>query len=84
MPLVTLSLTAAAVSYNLRELETWYQRASQGDTLNPLLPLYAEHPLHQRTRWQDGFSMLTPEQAGTLDDMWSATAKTNDDLRPAA
>jgi hypothetical protein len=28
-PLVTLALTAAVVAYNLRELETWYTRASE-------------------------------------------------------
>lgn len=49
LPLVTLTMTAAVVAYNLRELESWCERAGEGDPTNPLLTIYAAHPLHQRT-----------------------------------
>jgi hypothetical protein len=88
MPLITLTMTAAAVSYNLRELDTWHDRASEGSPDNPLLAIYAAHPLYQRTRWQHGFTMLTSDQATALDQQWMTNAATDgegkDDLTPAA
>lgn len=70
-PLVTLAITAAVVTYNLRELEHWHTRATENDPTNPLLDLYRKHPLHQRTKSQHGFTMLTEDQAAALDDKWA-------------
>lgn len=85
LPLVTLTMTAAVVAYNLRELENWYERAGEGDPTNPLLAIYADHPLHRRTRWQHGFTMLTAEQAGDLDQRWMTKIDGQaDELDPAA
>lgn len=71
-PLVTLAITAAVVTYNMRELEHWYDRASANDPENPLLRLYQEHPLHRRTEHQHGFTMLTEEEAAALDERWAS------------
>lgn len=61
--LVTFAITAAVVDYNLTELEDWFTRASRHCPDNPLLQLYREHPLHQPTHWQYGYSMRTKQEA---------------------
>ena len=68
LPLVTLALTAAVVSYNIRELGNWHERTGGADP---------EHPLIKTSSWTHGFEMLTSEQAAALDDQQRA-------LRPAA
>jgi hypothetical protein len=65
--LVTVVYTAAVVGYQLRELESWYERASESQPDNPLLAQYAAHPLHQRTESQHGFTMLTKQSQIELD-----------------
>lgn len=59
MPLVTLALTAAVVSYNIREYNSWHERTGAGDP---------DHPLLKQTAWVHGFEMLTQEQAKAIDD----------------
>jgi hypothetical protein len=68
--LVTLGLTAAVVAYNLRELENWHARASKHCPDNPLLRTYAQHPLHQPTKWVHGFTMFTAEQRERWERDW--------------
>lgn len=58
LPMVTLAITAAVVSYNVRELNNWHQRTGNGDPTHPLLG---------STPWVDGFVMLTREEATALD-----------------
>jgi hypothetical protein len=70
VPLVTLAMSAAVIAYNMRELESWYTRASEGDPTNPLLEIYRQHPLHQPTQWQFGFTMLTRKTQADLDAQW--------------
>lgn len=60
MPMVTLSLTAAAVSYNIREYNNWLDRTAQT----------SDHPLAQETQWVHGHTMLTAVQAAELDRRW--------------
>lgn len=67
LPLVTLAYTAAVVAYNVREQESWFERASSAQPDNPLLTGYAVHPLHQRTPYQHGFTMLSQSQRVALD-----------------
>jgi hypothetical protein len=88
--LVTLAITAAVIAYNLRELEYWHIRASDDQAkhpdndANPLLAMYAQHPLHQPTVWQHGFTMLTAQDQATLDHEWMASTPEDDDLPDAA
>lgn len=58
LPMVTLAMTAAMVSYNIRELNNWHQRTGLGDS---------EHPLLATTEWVNGFTMLTRQQADEID-----------------
>lgn len=59
MPLVTLALTGAVVSYNIREYNSWHERTGAGDP---------DHPLLKQTDWVHGFEMRTQEQAKAIDD----------------
>jgi hypothetical protein len=56
----------------MRELENWHDRATEADPANPLLATYAAHPLHKRTKWQHGFTMLTSSQRDELDEAYAA------------
>jgi hypothetical protein len=69
-PLVTLALTAVTVSYNIRELNDWRDRAtgSTNERTVALLETLAAHPLCQTTEHVHGHVMLTKEQADQLDD----------------
>lgn len=58
LPMVTLAMTAAVVSYNIRELNNWHQRSGLGDP---------GHPLLATTEWVNGFTMLTRGQADEID-----------------
>ena len=37
LPMVTLAISAAVVSYNIRELNNWHERTGNGDPTHPLL-----------------------------------------------
>lgn len=65
--LVTITYTAAVVAYQLRELESWHDRATGSQPNNPLLAEYVTHPLHQRTIYQHGFTMLSKQSQIALD-----------------
>jgi hypothetical protein len=56
--MVTLAISAAVVSYNIRELNNWHERTGNGDPTHPLL---------SSTTWVHGFAMLTQEQADAID-----------------
>lgn len=77
--MVTITMAAAIVNYNLRELENWYERATEAEKADPtmthhdLLDLYAEHPLHQQTEYQYGHTMLTAETQAILDEACAPT-----------
>lgn len=68
--LMTFGLTAAVVAYNLRELENWHERASTHCPDNPLLEVYRQHPLHRKTKWVHGFSMMTEQQRARFEQDW--------------
>lgn len=72
--LVTFAYTAAVVAYNLRELESWHERATKLQPNNPLLAEYAAHPLHQRTIHVHGFTMLSKQTQIELDSSRSNAA----------
>jgi hypothetical protein len=84
MPLVTLAVTAAVVNFNLDELENWFDRATAETPNNPLLSLYESHPLHQRTEWLYGFTMLSKAEADALDEPWLRDGAEPDGLDLAA
>jgi len=67
------------VAYNLRELENWHARASKHCPDNPPLDIYGEHPLHQRTKWVHGFSMLTREARDQREQEWLDELADRDD-----
>jgi hypothetical protein len=68
-----LTLAAALTAYNLRELEDWYERASDAERREPgrkhntPLDLNAAHPLHKSTESVFGHIMLTAEQQARHD-----------------
>lgn len=71
--MVTLVMAAAVVNYNLRELESWHNRATAYQEENPkakrneLLDAYVSHPLHQKTDKVYGHTMLTATTQAELD-----------------
>jgi hypothetical protein len=81
--LVTLTMAAALTAYNLRELEDWYERATDAERRdprrkhNPLLDLYAAHPLHKSTESLFGHIMLTAEQQARHDQTRLLAAETD-------
>lgn len=72
-PLMTLTLAAQIVDYNLKELEDWYARASAQPREYPAAIAYSSHPLHTaRTEHTFGFQMLTHDQQLQLDQQHGA------------
>lgn len=69
-PLVTLALAAVTVSYNIRELNDFRDRATAtaNERTAALLATLAVHPLCQTTEHVHGHVMLSKEQADQLDD----------------
>jgi hypothetical protein len=65
--LVTIGLTAVNVAYNIRELENWFIRASEHCPDNPLLEVFRDHPLHQKTQYVYGVSLHTAESRAAWD-----------------
>ena len=60
LPLMTIAMTAAAVSYNIREFNNWVKRED----------MTMQHRLLERTEWQSGHEMLTPARAQEIDDRY--------------
>lgn len=63
LSMVTLAITAAVVPYNVRELNNWHRRTGNGEP---------SHPLLGRTKWVNGFAVITQEDAAALDSAYAS------------